>query len=131
MRQFVQEYVDIVFANEEEAFAFTGLKDEQAADFLSQLTSIAIVKLGKRGSIIQSGSEIIHIKLDPLSAVDTTGAGDLYAAGFLYGYIHNYSLENCGKIGSICAGKVIQLIGAKIPTSQWTDIKQQISELIN
>lgn len=129
LRLFVEKYVDIVFANEEEAYAFSALNDEHAANFIAQLCNIAVVKLGKRGSIIQSGNEVVFVETEAIDVADTTGAGDLYASGFLYGYVHHFNLPLCGKIGSICASKVIQVVGAKIPLPIWKDIEKEILDL--
>jgi len=122
----VDKYVDIIFANEEEARAFTGLHPEPALDKLSGQCDIAIVKTGKEGSLVKRGEEIIRINPLPVDCRDTTGAGDLYAAGFLYGYAKNLSLDICGVIGSILAGNVIELIGARIPENKWPEIREQI-----
>jgi len=120
---FVSEYVDILFANEEEAKAFTGKEPEEALDELSRLCDIAIVKVGKDGSFIKRGREKHQIR--PISAqpVDTTGAGDAYAAGFLYGLVHHKELDRCGSIGSVLAGKVIEVVGAKMDESKWNEIE--------
>ena len=61
-----------------------------------------------------------------MSPVDTTGAGDLYAAGFLYGYSHGFGLDKCGIFGSILAGKVIEVIGARMPEEKWAEAKDLI-----
>jgi len=126
LRTFVKEYVDILFANEEEAKAFTGKEPEAALDELANLCKIAIVKVGKEGSFIKQGTDKHRIK--PISAqpVDTTGAGDAYAAGFLYGLVHQKGLDKCGSIGSVLAGKVIEVIGAKMEESKWKEIEELI-----
>ena len=126
----INKYVDIVFANEEEAKAFTGKEPEEALDIIAKMCSIAIVKLGARGSIIRKGTEEIRVEAVPVEkVVDTTGAGDYYAAGFLYGLTCGYSLEKCARIGSLLSGDVIQVIGAELPEVQWEKIKKEISEL--
>ncbi|MEG2515005.1 MAG: adenosine kinase, partial [Bacteroidaceae bacterium] len=82
----IQKYVDIVFANEEEAKAFTGKEPEEALNEMSQMCSIAIVKVGAKGSFIKKGTEEVCVLALPIKKViDTTGAGDYFAAGFLYG----------------------------------------------
>jgi len=123
---FVSEYVNILFANEEEAQAFTGKEPETALDELANLCKTAIVKVGKDGSFIKRGAEKHRIK--PISAkpVDTTGAGDAFAAGFLYGLTHGKELDQCGNIGSVLAGKVIEVVGAKMDASKWKEIDQLI-----
>ena len=123
----VNKYVDIVFANEEEAKAFTGKEPEEALDIIAKMCSIAIVKLGARGSIIRKGTEEVRVQAVPVEkVVDTTGAGDYFAAGFLYGLTCGYSLEKCARIGSILSRDVIQVIGAELPAEQWEKIKEEI-----
>lgn len=119
---YTQKYVDIVFANEDEAFAFTGKHDEEAAREIGKLCKIAIVKVGKRGSFVVSGDEMWHIPAAKVNIIDSTGAGDLYAAGFLYGYARGLSLDKCGRIGTICAGHVITFVGAKMDDGTWQSI---------
>ena len=126
----INKYVDIVFANEEEAKAFTGKEPEEALDVIAKMCSIAIVKLGARGSLIRKGTEEVHVHAVTVDRViDTTGAGNYFAAGFLYGLTCGYSLEKCGKIGSILSGSIIRVIGAEMPAEWWEDIKTRISEL--
>ncbi len=127
----IPRYVDIVFANEEEAKAYTGKEPEEALGIIASQTSIAVVKIGKKGSLIQSGQEVKQIKIEPFKSVDTTGAGDQYAAGFLFGYSKKLSLEQCGRLGSLLAGIVIQYVGARIPEELWPDILNKAGDIIN
>lgn len=122
----IANYVDIVFANEEEARAFTGKEPYEAVIAISDLCEIAIVKTGKDGSYIKKGEEIVNVKPRISECIDTTGAGDLYASGFLYGLASGLSLDACGKIGSIVAGNVVEVIGAKMPDERWENIKNEI-----
>ena len=115
LQYLVKEYVDILFANEEEAFVFTGLDPEKAVAEMSKQCDIAVVKIGPKGSLIQSGDNFIKIDADKVESIDTTGAGDVYAAGFLYGLVNDYSLADCGKIGTIMGAEVVQVLGAKVP----------------
>ena len=128
-KEIVEKYVDILFANEEEAKAYTGKGPMEALDALSQVCEIAIVKTGSEGSLIQRDSEILKIGPAKVNLMDTTGAGDLYAAGFLYGYSRNCNLEICGLYGSIIAGKVIEILGARMDHKIWKGINALISEL--
>ncbi|MDR2038161.1 MAG: adenosine kinase [Bacteroidales bacterium] len=126
----VKEYADIVFANTEEAKAFTGLKDpEKALNAIAQDCWIAVVKRGDKGSIIQNGKNVYHVPAEKVNCIDTTGAGDLYASGFLYGLFNNMKLSLCGEIGTILAGKVIEVMGAKIPDAEWPGLKERIKEV--
>jgi sugar/nucleoside kinase (ribokinase family) len=128
-REIVEKYVDIIFANEEEAKAFTGLDAQTAVFRLSELCEIAVVKVGSQGSWLKRGEEVIKIGTIPVTCKDTTGAGDLYASGFLYGVATNDSLENCGLFGAILSGKVIEIPGARLDHTKWEEIKKMISEI--
>jgi sugar/nucleoside kinase (ribokinase family) len=126
LKDILREYVDIVFANEEEAKALTGKSPDHALEELSEMCEIAVVKLGANGSLIRAGAEKIVIPARTSKCVDTTGAGDLYAAGFLYGIGKGYSFKIAGEIGSILAGKVIEEIGAKMEESTWETLRREI-----
>lgn len=125
----VNRYVDIVFANEEEAMSITGLDPLRAVGFLATQCEIAIVKIGSKGSLIQSGEQLFRIEAIPAKVVDTTGAGDLYAAGFLHGLASGMAIDKCGSAGTILASNVIMFIGAKIPESEWPRIIGEIRKL--
>lgn len=130
LHDIVDKYVDIVFANETEAKAFTGLDPEQALEEISKHCQIAIVKTGKTGSMVRCGDEIYTIPSWPAAAIDATGAGDTYAAGFLYAHSLGMPLKVCGEVGSIIAAKVVEVIGSKIDIPRWKDAKQEIRALI-
>jgi len=112
LKEIVKDYVDIIFLNEDEAKAYTGLEEEEALKKIAEDVDIAVVKLGKRGSLIYHNNQVY--KIDPVlvDAVDTTGAGDTFAAGFLYGYTQNWTLDKAGKLGSIMAAKIVEQMGA-------------------
>ena len=123
-------YVDIVFANEEEVNALTGLEPHKAIKMLAEICDTAVVKMGADGSIIMRGKEKITIEAVNANPVDTTGAGDLYASGFIYGLSQNANLSSCGQIGSILAGKVIEVLGAKMEESTWEVLRRDINKHI-
>lgn len=131
LKEIVREYVDIVFANEDEARAFTGKEPEEALIHISDHCDIAVVKIGKEGSFIKSGEGHVHIRPRLATAIDTTGAGDLYAAGFLFGLANDYSLEICGKIGSLVSGNVVEVLGAKMTDEVWADIHAEIKKIVD
>lgn len=126
LQDFVSKYVDIVFANEEEATAFTQLPAEQAVHAIAQQASLAIVKVGAKGSYIKQNETLYHVPAEKVKAIDTTGAGDVYAAGFLYGYANNLPLNRCAEIGTLCAAQVIEEIGAKITPERWQKIYDKL-----
>jgi len=130
LRYLVEKYVDIVFANEEEAAAFTGGKDpESALDMISTLCDIAVVKIGKHGAWVKHGDYRDCEPEFPATRVDTTAAGDNFAAGFIYGLVNNWSLDKCVKAGNIIAGNVIEVIGATMDEKRWKRIKAEIAKL--
>jgi len=129
--EIVHEYVDIVFANEEEARAFTGKEPEEALNVIAEHCEIAIVKVGKDGSFIKSGDTIVQVEPRLANCIDTTGAGDLYASGFLFGLANNYSLEVCGKIGSLISGNVVEVLGAKMTDEVWESIQEEIRKIVD
>ena len=130
LHDIVERYVDIVFANETESKAFTKLDDPRAAlDYISRMCEIAVVKVGKDGSWIKSAGEVCYIPVYPARTVDATGAGDTYAAGFLYAHSLGMPLEVCGKVGSIIAAKVVEVVGTKIDIPRWKAAKAEIREL--
>ena len=130
LHEMVDKYIDIVFCNESESKAFTGLEPEAALDEVAKHSKIAIVKLGKNGSMVKSGDEKYIIPAWPGKAIDATGAGDTYAAGFLYAHSLGMPLKVCGEIGSIISAKVVEVIGTKIDIPRWRDAKNEIKALI-
>lgn len=128
-KEVIDNYADIIFSNSEEAKAFTGAGPEEALGILSEHCEIAVVKTGPGGSLVKSGNEIIRIKSFPVECRDTTGAGDLYAAGFLHGLAAGKPLEKCGLYGSFLASRVIEVTGARLSNKMWPDIRKKISEL--
>ena len=132
LNNLVEKYVDIVFANESESRAFTKCDNpEDGLRELSKMCSIAVVKVGKDGSWVRSGEEQIFIPAWPANPIDGTGAGDTYAAGFLYGLAQDLPLKTCGEIGSIIAAKVVEVVGTKIDIPRWREAKLEIRDLID
>jgi sugar/nucleoside kinase (ribokinase family) len=126
LKDYVNNYVDIIFANEEESKAFTGKEPEDSLNELAEQCEIVVVKIGSKGSLVKSNGKVYRIDPIKVNPVDTTGAGDLFASGFLYGLTNNFSLDKCGQIGSLCAGKVIEVIGSKMSNETWNEIKSKI-----
>lgn len=115
LRAAVKDYADIVFANEEEAKAFTGKESaEEALEEIGSMCAIAIVKVGSRGSMAMKNGKIFRIKAFRAKAVDTTGAGDIYASGVLFGIAKGWGIEKSCRLGSILASKVVSVIGARL-----------------
>lgn len=133
LRMLVKEYVDIVFANEDEAKTFTGETEPlNALQSISEICHLTIVKIGTKGALIKNGGEVVHVGIMAAAKrVDTTGAGDFYAAGFLAGLCDELSLRQCGTIGAITAGKVIEVVGTTFAEEAWTDIFRLVNMVKN
>jgi sugar/nucleoside kinase (ribokinase family) len=131
LHKVVKKYVNILFANEEEAKAFTGKHPEDALIEIAKDVDLAVVKIGSKGSLIKKGEVIERVGIIKVNSVDTTGAGDLYAAGFLYGYAKKLPLSKCGRIGAVLSGKVIEVIGPKMTDDTWKEIKTMVKEIEN
>ncbi len=125
----IREYVDILFANEEEIRALGEKPPEEAARELSEHVEVVVVKLGAQGSFCMCSEGMVRVGVRPSTPVDTTGAGDLYAAGFIYGHLQGLHPEICGKMGSILAGRIIELIGAKMDETNWEKLRREIRAL--
>ena len=123
LEHILKEYVNIIFANEEEAKSFTGKNPEESLAHLSELCEIAVVKIGKDGSLIKRSVETARVGIIPVNPVDTTGAGDLYASGFLFGLMNGLSLEKSGEIGALLGGRVIEIVGSKMQKEKWGDLR--------
>jgi sugar/nucleoside kinase (ribokinase family) len=95
------------------------------------MCQLAVVKLGAQGSMIKSGDKVIRIEAIPAQSVDTTGAGDIYASGFLYALAEGFDLETAGKLGSLLAGHVVEVVGAKIPEETWQMLASHIEQIKN
>jgi sugar/nucleoside kinase (ribokinase family) len=132
LQEMVGRYVDIVFANEDESMAFSGKSSPaEALVTISPQCRIAVVKLGKKGSLVKRQDELHEIGCISATAIDSTGAGDLYAAGFLYGLIQGYPLPVCGRIGSLLSGKVVEVIGAKLDEAKWREVEATLPGIIS
>ena len=125
VKMLLRDYVNIIFANEEEAKAYTGVEQVEALHALSEECSIAIVKIGKEGSFIKMNGEVTAIEPVDAQRIDTTGAGDIYASGFLYGYINGYSAQKAGNLASYLSSRMIEYVGAKLPDEEWVKIKKE------
>ena len=133
LRGLVSEHVDIVFANEDEAKTFTCEAEPlNALQAISQMCELAVVKIGTKGALIKQGEEVVHVGIMAAAKrVDTTGAGDFYAAGFLAGLCDGLSLRQCGTIGAITAGKVIEVVGTTFGEEAWADIHRLVNKVKN
>ncbi|MBR0122666.1 MAG: adenosine kinase [Bacteroidales bacterium] len=130
IKDLIKNYVDVCFANEEESKAVTGLQPREALDCISEDCDFTVVKLGSKGSLIKHNGTVYEVGTPHVECVDSTGAGDLYASGLLYGIAKGYNAETCGKIGAIIGSIVIQNYGARISDENWETIRQKIDDLV-
>lgn len=118
--------IDIVFANEQEAQALTGLEARAALDALAATCLIAVVKIGKHGVWACHGTEVAHCQArDVPVVVDTTAAGDYFAAGFMHALAAGEPLATCIARGSLLAGHIIEVVGTELPDATWQQLRLQ------
>lgn len=126
----IDRYVDLLFANEDEAAALTDAETpEEALERLAPRCGTVVVKIGSRGSLIARGTERCRVGTIDARPVDKTGAGDLYAAGFLHGYARGLSLRQCGEIGAVVSSKSIEVIGATLPDPVWAAVRPLVERI--
>jgi len=128
----LEKYVDVVFANEQEAAVFCGATEPRVGlDALARHCSVAAVKVGVEGAWLKDSQGTVHVPARVAEKpVDTTGAGDYWAAGFLYGYVNNYSLVSCGHLGSLLGSHVVQHMGAYLPDGAWDRIILETTRIL-
>lgn len=127
MRQFLRDHVDILFANEVEICSLYQTEWHAALAQARRDCALVAVTRSADGSVILAGDETIAVTVAPTAVVDTTGAGDLYAGGFLFGLARGYPLERCGQIASLCAAEIISHLGARPETDLAAYVQQQVA----
>ncbi len=137
-RALVRDFADIVFANEDESRAFTGLEPAAALERIAGLCDIAVVKLGARGAIAARRAAVpgtFEKAARPAGKVsrvtDATAAGDFFAAGFLYALTRDCPLARCLEAGTELAAAVIQVTGTVLPDETWREVQCRIGEICN
>ncbi len=126
----LSDYIDLVFANEEEAAAYAGTETtpEAAAQLLGERCTLAAVKVGAEGAWIRHNGQTIHCPAIPAKKLmDTTGAGDFWAAGFLYGWLRECTIETCGHFGAMLGSEVVQIDGTTLSEASWQRLRTRIS----
>ncbi len=126
-KEVIGEGVDLLFCNEEEALSYTGSEDiMEAREALKSIAKTFAITQGKNGAIIFDGDTFIDIEPYPVSALDTVGAGDMFAGAFLYGITHHYSLAEAGKLASLASSKVVTQFGPRLQLHQAKDLLNQL-----
>ena len=130
LTDFIRDNVDILFCNDVEAKAMGETEDVQEAfDELKKIAETIFVTRGEKGSWASNPTEEkVAVNVFPTKAIDTTGAGDLFAAGALHGIIRNYSLKESAIIGSYCASEVVSHMGGRMPVSSDADAEKIIQK---
>lgn len=124
----LSRHIDILFANESETRTFTKLDPERGCDILKDLCETVVVYLGEHGGWAARGTEKIRYPAFKTNPLDTTGAGDLFASGFLHGYLLDLPLEECTRRGALAASTVVQVMGAEIPPDHWKQLHDKIHQ---
>lgn len=124
--ELIEKYVSIIFANEEEAYTLTGMGPQGACQKLRSLCDVAVVMMGEKGCCAGDKTGHSFYPAYPVKPVDTTGAGDLFASGFLHGFLAGKTIEDCAKFGAITGGTVVQHVGAEIPSDVWDEVHERI-----
>ena len=115
----ISKYVDILFANANETKALTQLDAESGCGVLKDICEIAIVLMGENGCWVGSGNQKEQYPAFKADVIDTTGAGDLFASGFLHGHLTGKSLAECARYGALAGAAVVQTLGAEISQEGW------------
>lgn len=123
----ISRHVDVLFANVEEIKALTGLPPEKGCSILKDICETVVVLAGKQGCWVGHRESIIYQPAFSVETIDTTGAGDLFASGFLHGYLTGQSLEECARFGAITGAAVVQVLGTDIPLKKWEEVKSKLA----
>lgn len=132
LQQLLDRYVDVVLANEDEAAAFCGQRDPMAGlDALSGHCAIAVVKRGADGALIRKKGKTYDVPAHNVDNVkDTTGAGDFWAAGFLYGLMNDCEMNACGHLGALLGAAVVRHLGADLPSADWDSVREDFKQYL-
>ncbi len=122
----IENDVDLLFCNEDEAALLLGLDPKAACYELQKRCTVAVVTLGKEGALIGHKDKVVSVPAYPTQVVDTTGAGDYFSAGFIYGYLRSLPLEECACIGHRLAKAVVAVIGTELAEESWEALRRQI-----
>ncbi len=122
----LNEYVDVLFLERDEAYALTHFDPEKACDFLKNYCDLTIIKVGAEGCWIGQKGEVSHYAAIPTEVVDSTGSGDLFASGFIYGLLNKAPLLQCVQLGLLLSSAVVQQYGAEIQEDKWPSLREKV-----
>ncbi len=123
-------YVDLIFSNEDEIRALTDLSPEEGCLQLQKICPIVVVTQGAKDCLVGHRGKVLKIPAFETTVLDTTGAGDLFASGFLYGYRQNFPLEQCAELGHHLGSAIIQVMGAELPEERWEKLRSVTRDLL-
>lgn len=123
---YLKQYVNVVFCNADEASALAHRSEKNACEWMKKLVDVAVVMMGAEGCWVGSGDLLEQYPAIPVKPIDTTGAGDLFASGFMHGYLGGKKLRECARYGAIVAKEVVQVVGTEIPDERWETILKEI-----
>jgi len=127
LKDMIGNGVDLLFCNQDEALTYTGTQSiNEAAEKLKTIAKTFAVTLGAKGALIYDGKQMININPVSVKAIDTNGAGDMFAGAFLYAITHGHSFEQAGNLASLAAAKLVTQFGPRLPADQHADIKRQV-----
>lgn len=128
MLQMIGEGVDLLFANAEEAQELTGTADtEQMVERMKAYARTFAITTGADGALVFDGQELYQIAPNPVTAIDTLGAGDMFAGAFLYGLTHGYGYVESGRLASLASSKIVTQYGPRLSTVECLDVLHQFN----
>jgi sugar/nucleoside kinase (ribokinase family) len=123
LKEMIGQKVDLLFCNEAEARSWAGTDDlDQAIESIKQIASTFAITLGGKGALVYDGKHAIEISSHPVKAIDSNGAGDMFAGAFLYGITHGHSFYEAGNIASLAAAKVVSQFGPRLNAEEHKEI---------
>ena len=126
----LDDYVEVVFANEDEGDALAEGSDTGPLDLLARLCRVAVLKQGPKGaSACCDGNKVCSAAVEVPAVLDTTAAGDYFAAGFMYAFMRGCSLQVCADAGNLCSSYVIQTVGTALSDEAWSELRQKMFSL--
>jgi sugar/nucleoside kinase (ribokinase family) len=125
--EMIGERLDLLFCNESEVLAFTGASDiHDAREKIKKIANNFVITLGENGAMIWDGTTFIDIEPYPVKAIDSNGAGDMYAGAFLYAITHGHTLASAGKLASMAASRVVSQFGPRLQWHEAQEVKNQV-----
>ncbi len=127
LNDMIGDGVDLLFCNQAEAQGFTGTQSlEEAAEALKKVAKSFAITCGAEGALIYDGQQSLQIAPHPITAIDSNGAGDMFAGAFLYAICHDYSWQQAGDLASLASATVVSQFGPRLAPAQHREIQQQV-----